>query len=132
MAFDEASNPRSALSSYIRHKLEYSFTRPYGSKVWANEVIHGSRSLGKELTEILQKWEQEKIAQIQNWINNGELLPIEPRYLLYMIWATTQHFADFETQIRALNKGKPLSKVQQERVIENVTNILLRGVGIEP
>jgi hypothetical protein len=40
--------------------------------------------------------------------------PVDPRWLLYMIWATTQHYADFAHQIETLN-GRPLSDAQWQR-----------------
>ena len=45
-AFNHAEDPAAAISEYIRSKMEYSFTRPFGSKVWANEIIHGAPVLG--------------------------------------------------------------------------------------
>ncbi|MEJ2445566.1 MAG: TetR family transcriptional regulator C-terminal domain-containing protein, partial [Exilibacterium sp.] len=73
-----------------------------------------------------------KINQIQRWIDNGEILPIDPQHLLYMIWATTQHYADFNYQIKLLNNGKELNKKQRELALENVVGIVLRGVGLNP
>ncbi|MEJ2419573.1 MAG: TetR family transcriptional regulator C-terminal domain-containing protein, partial [Exilibacterium sp.] len=73
-----------------------------------------------------------KINQIQRWIDNGEILPIDPQHLLYMIWATTQHYADFNYQIKLLNNGKELNKKQRELALENVIGIVLRGVGLNP
>ena len=49
-----------------------------------------------------------------------------------MIWAATQHYADFEHQIKVLNRNKPLSKAQQERATRSVIAIILRGIGLEP
>ena len=37
------------------------------------------------------------------------LRPVHPRYLLYMIWASTQHYADLSTPNNVLNSGQPLS-----------------------
>ena len=32
----------------------------------------------------------------------GRLAPVDPRHLLFAIWATTQHYADFDVQVRAV------------------------------
>jgi TetR/AcrR family transcriptional regulator len=48
---------------------------------------------------------------------------------MYMIWATTQHYADFGHQIKTLNGGVELSDEQFEEAKRTVTNIVLRGIG---
>ena len=46
-----------------------------------------------------------------------------------MLWATTQHYADFGHQIETLNHGKPLSEEQWEAAKTSVKNIILKGIG---
>lgn len=131
-AFDRSEDPTLALTEYIKSKMFHSFTRPFGSKVWANEIIHGAPVLGDEkLGKFLNIWEKRKTIQIGRWIKQGKILPIDPHYLLFLIWATTQHYADFEHQIRVLNGNKPLSKAQQDRATKNVIGIVLRGIGLK-
>jgi TetR/AcrR family transcriptional regulator len=131
-AFDRSEDPTLALTNYIKSKMFHSFSRPFGSKVWANEIIHGAPVLGDEkLRKFLNIWEKRKTIQIGRWIKQGKILPIDPHYLLFLIWATTQHYADFEHQISVLNGNKPLSKTQQARATKNVIGIVLRGIGLE-
>ncbi len=113
--------------------MHHSFTRPFGSKVWANEIIHGAPVLGDaKLGKLLKSWEKKKTTQIRRWIKQKKIQPLDPHYLLFMIWATTQHYADFEHQIRVLNGNKALSRAQQKRATENVIGIILRGIGLDP
>lgn len=131
-AFGMSDDPTIAISEYIRSKMGHSFERPYGSKVWANEIIHGAPVLGDEkLADFLNSWEKQKAVQIQQWIEEGKILPIDPHCLLYMIWATTQHYADFEHQIKVLNNGNSLDESQQENATNNVIDIILRGIGLQ-
>ena len=132
-AFNQSDDPATAISNYIRSKMEYSFSRPFGSKVWANEIIHGTPVLGDaKLARFLSIWEKRKTIQLNRWAKQGKILPVDPHYLLFMIWATTQHYADFEHQIRILNGSKPLSKKQQEKATNTVIEIILRGIGLDP
>ncbi len=132
-AFDHSDNPAIAIAEYIKSKMHHSFTRPFGSKVWANEIIHGAPVLGDaKLGKLLKSWEKKKTAQIRRWIKQKKIQAVDPHYLLFMIWATTQHYADFEHQIRVLNGNKALSRAQQKRATENVIGIILRGIGLEP
>jgi TetR/AcrR family transcriptional regulator len=50
----------------------------------------------------------------------------------YMIWATTEHYADFERQIINLNNGKELSDRSYKQRTEQVVNLVLASVGTFP
>jgi TetR/AcrR family transcriptional regulator len=128
-SFDENSDPVKALSGYIDKKMEISRTHPHGSKIWANEVMHGAPIIQDYLETTLREWTDSRIAIIQRWIDEGKIDAIDPRHLLYMIWATTQHYADFIHQINTLNHNKPLSCKQWENAGQSVKNIILGGIG---
>ena len=125
--FEDFDDPREALTSYISAKMDLSRSRPNGSKVWANEVIHGAPVIRGYLKNRLQKWVVSRETWIQRWIDQGKMRPINPRYLMYMIWATTQHYADFNTQIAVLNGGKNLSEEKFEEAKKTVIDIILNG-----
>ena len=99
LCFETYDDPRLVLSSYIRAKMNHSRTRPHGSKVWANEMIHGAPTLGLALDASLYDWAKMKEAKIRQWVQDKRILPVEPSSLLYMIWASTQHYADFDHQV---------------------------------
>lgn len=131
-SFETSQSPRTALSRYITRKMELSRTHRYGSKVWANEVMQGAPIIQDYLEVTLRDWTETRIAVIERWIALGEIAPVDPRWLLYMIWATTQHYADFAHQIETLNGGAPLSDAQWRAATETVCGIILRGIGLEP
>ncbi len=131
-SFETSQSPRIALSRYIARKMELSRTHRYGSKVWANEVMQGAPIIQDYLEVTLRDWTETRIAVIEGWIAAGEIDPVDPRWLLYMIWATTQHYADFAHQIETLNGGVPLSEAQWHAATETVCGIILRGIGLEP
>ena len=130
--FEVFDDPRVVLSSYIRAKMNHSRSRPYGSKVWANEIIHGAPVLGVTLDEGLYDWAKMKEAKIRQWVEGKRILAVEPSALLYMIWASTQHYADFSHQVAVLNEHQALSEPQFERAVHTVTSVILRGIGLEP
>ncbi|WP_339489661.1 TetR/AcrR family transcriptional regulator [Pseudomonas sp. EL_65y_Pfl2_R95] len=132
LCFEMFDDPRVVLSSYIRAKMNHSRTRPHGSKVWANEIIHGAPMLGETLDESLYSWAKMKEAKIRQWVEDQRILPVEPSSLLYMIWASTQHYADFSHQVRILNDHQALSEMQFEKAVQTVTSVILRGIGLEP
>lgn len=127
--FDTAASPAEGIGAYIDTKLDISRHHPFGSKVWASEVMHGAPVIQDYLESTLRQWTEGRMAAIQRWVDEGRMTPVNPRHLLYMIWATTQHYADFGHQIETLNGGKPLSDRQWREVKDSVKAIILRGIG---
>lgn len=121
-------DPETALAEYIDAKLELARTRPYGSKVWANEIIQHAPVVQDYLEGELRQWTDHRIAVIDTWIARGQIKPVSARHLLYAIWAATQHYADFRHQIRTLNDDLELSNQQWEETKHALKAILLEGV----
>lgn len=128
-SFDDAPGPVEGIGAYIDAKMDISRTHPHGSKVWASEVMHGAPVIQDYLETTLRDWTNGRIAVIQRWIDEGKMKPINPRHLLYLLWATTQHYADFGHQIQTLNSGRPLSEVQWREAKASVKDMVLRGIG---
>jgi TetR/AcrR family transcriptional regulator len=128
--FDSADGPAEGIGAYIDAKMEISRTHTDGSKVWASEVMHGAPVIQDYLETTLAEWTDGRIKVIQRWIDQGRMAPVNPRHLLYMLWATTQHYADFGHQIETLNKGKPLNRAQWADAKASVKQIILAGIGI--
>lgn len=128
-SFDNAPGPAEGIGAYIDAKMEISRRHPDGSKVWASEVMHGAPVIQDYLETTLRDWTAGRAALIQRWIDEGKMAPVDPRHLLYMLWATTQHYADFGHQIETLNGGRPLSEAQWKAAKDGVKAIILRGIG---
>ncbi|EEW23874.1 TetR/AcrR family transcriptional regulator [Rhodobacter ferrooxidans] len=131
-SFDAAPDPASGIGAYIDAKMEISRRHPAGSKVWASEVMHGAPVIQDYLETTLREWTGGRAALIQGWIDAGKMDPIDPQHLLYMLWATTQHYADFGHQIETLNGGAPLTEAQWQAAKASVKQIILRGIGALP
>jgi TetR/AcrR family transcriptional regulator len=128
-SFDNAPGPVEGIGGYIEAKMDISRSHPYGSKVWASEVMHGAPVIQDYLETTLRDWTDGRIAVIKRWIDEGKMLPVNPRHLLYMLWATTQHYADFGHQIQTLNAGQPLTDKQWREAKASVKDMVLRGIG---
>ena len=126
---DRNSDPADVLRRYIDAKMELSRRRPHGSRVWASEILGGAKFTSDYISVEVKNWLANCETVITGWIEDGKLAPIDPKALMYMIWATTQHYADFGAQIEILNNGKPLSDAQFDKAKETVTTVILRGVG---
>lgn len=128
--FDQAEGPAEGIGAYINAKMEISRRHPAGSKVWASEVMHRAPVIQDYLETTLMEWTDGRAAIVQRWIEEGRMAPVNPHHLLYMLWATTQHYADFGHQIETLNGGAPLSDAQWEEAKKSVKDIILRGIGV--
>lgn len=131
-SFDQAEGPEEGIAAYIDAKMDISRDHPNGSKVWASEVMHGAPVIQDYLETTLTEWTNGRIEVIERWISEGRMDPVDPRHLLYMLWATTQHYADFGHQIETLNGDTPLSDQQWDQAKSNVKAIILRGIGAKP
>lgn len=128
-SFDNAPGPVEGIGAYVDAKMDISRTHPRGSKVWASEVMHGAPVIQDYLENTLRDWTEGRIAVIRRWIDEGKMAPVDPRHLLYLVWATTQHYADFGHQIQTLNRGRPLSDRQWAEAKASVKQMVLRGIG---
>lgn len=110
-AFDAARDPAEALTDYITRKLEYSRDQPEASRLFAIEIMQGAPILGEVLAGDLARLFHDKVGIIETWIAEGRLAPVDPRHLVFGVWATTQHYADFAVQIEALT-GRTLAEAR--------------------
>lgn len=130
-AFDRHREPAEALASYVGAKMDFSRRRPHGSRVWAKEVMSGAPVINRFLGTTLKQWLDQRETVIQQWVDDGVIRQVNPRALLYMIWATTQHYADFEEQIAILNNNRPLSDRSFKARTRQVIALVLASVGLD-
>ena len=129
-AFREDLAPLVAISEYIRLKLEVSRDYPQASKLFCLEMLQGAPLVMDELTGDLKTLVADKSAIIAAWVKSGKLAPIDPHHLIFMIWATTQHYADFATQVEAVT-GKTLrDEAFFQQTVENVQRIIIDGIRV--
>lgn len=105
-AMNPDGDPLSELLAYVHRKLEMSRDFPRESRLFANEILQGAPRMGPHLKSGLKPLFDKKTALIQRWIDAGKLAPVDPRHLIFSIWATTQHYADFDAQVRVLMNGE--------------------------
>ena len=124
------ADPRAALEQYIRAKMALSAQRPDGSKVYANEMLHGAPVAKTILETDLRQMVAEKAAVVQGWIDAGRMAPVDATHLFFTIWAATQTYADFDVQVCAVLGRKSLTAGDHARATEHVVSLLLRGCGL--
>ena len=105
---DSEGDPIPELKSYIRRKLEMARDYPRESRLFANEMLQGAPHAIDVLEGELKALVDEKAKVIESWMEQGKIARTDPYHLIFSIWATTQHYADFDVQVRAVlgpNRG---------------------------
>ncbi|MEE9376141.1 MAG: TetR family transcriptional regulator C-terminal domain-containing protein [Rhizobiaceae bacterium] len=90
--------PLVEIKSYICRKLELARDYPRESRLFANEILQGAPRIKEELQD-LKNLVDEKANVFKVWIAAGKMADCNPHHLFFSIWATTQHYADFDAQI---------------------------------
>jgi TetR/AcrR family transcriptional regulator len=71
---------------------------------------------------------EDKAAVMRRWIADGRMVDVDPVHLVFMIWATTQTYADFDAQVRAILGAGVADDAVFERAVDTVTGVILRGI----
>ena len=104
---DADGDPVPEIRSYIRRKLEMARDFPRESRLFANEMLQGAPRTIEMLEGDLKVLVDEKANVLTTWMEQGKIVHTDPYHLIFSIWATTQHYADFDVQVRAvLGKGR--------------------------
>lgn len=106
-ALDPAGEPVAEVMAYVHRKLDLAREAPRESRLFAGEVLRGAPHLGPVLGGRLRELVAAKAAVLRDWMDQGRLARLPPEHLIFSIWALTQHYADFEAQVRAvLGEGR--------------------------
>ena len=127
-ALDPRGDPVEELRRYISAKLDLGFQRPEASRLFANEILAGAPVVGDFLRSDLKRLVDDKAAVIRVWVTQGLLAPVDPHHLIFMIWATTQHYADFDVQVRAILGRQVDRPGYREQVAQAVLTLVLNGI----
>ena len=99
---DAGGDPVKELRGYIRRKIEMARDFPRESRLFANEMLLGAPRIIEMLNGELKPLVDEKAGVLRQWMREGKLAKVDPHHLIFAIWATTQHYADFDVQVRAM------------------------------
>lgn len=125
-------DPAEVLDHFIRAKVRQSLENPRASRIFAMEIIQGAPHHKDYLRHYLRNWVRDRAAVIEQWIADGRMATVDPVQLIFMIWATTQHYADFETQVLTVMNRAEYEPGDVDAIGDCVSGIILRGCGLTP
>ncbi len=125
---DSVGDPVPEIRSYIRRKLEMSRDFPRQSRLFANEMLQGAPRILDVLEGDLKQLVDEKARVLEGWMQAGKIVRTDPYHLIFAIWATTQHYADFDVQVRAVLGKDRGGEGRFEDAARFLENLFMRGV----
>ena len=125
------SDPKTVIEKFVRTKLSQAFAHPNRHKLFAVEVIGGAPHLHDFMSTTMKEWALDKAQVMQTWHQQGKIGVSDPLQLLILIWATTQRYAEFETEIVGLMQKDAYDKQDEARAADFLVPFILRGCGIE-
>ncbi|GGY73292.1 TetR/AcrR family transcriptional regulator [Marinobacter zhanjiangensis] len=124
-------DPAEALASFIRTKVEMSRRYPLASRLFAMEIIQGAPFLMDHLRTNMREWVRGRTEVIQQWIDDGRMAEVDPVQLIFLIWSSTQHYADFQVQILMVENKAEYEQRDFDHAADFLTDVILRGCGLE-
>lgn len=101
-AMNPEGDPLTEIMGYVRRKLELSRDFPRESRLFANEILQGAPRMRDAIAGDLKTLVDEKAVVLLRWMDEGRIARLHPVHLIFSIWALTQHYADFDVQVRAV------------------------------
>jgi len=125
---DAEGDPIQELSAYIREKVTMSEKWPSSSRVYAHEMLSGAPFLKTYMETELRNLVMDKSRVIKQWIAAGRLVDADPILLIFLIWACTEHFANFLPEVKAIMNVKKLERAHYDQICAFLCKIVAFGL----
>ncbi|NBT31124.1 MAG: TetR family transcriptional regulator [Rhodobacteraceae bacterium] len=99
---DADGDPLDEILDYVGRKLDMARDFPRESRLFANEILQGAPRIEDALKGDLRDLVDQKAEVIRRWAAAGKIADVDPHHLIFSIWALTQHYSDFDVQVRAV------------------------------
>jgi TetR/AcrR family transcriptional regulator len=117
-----------AIGDYIAAKLHSACEDPESSRLFAVEVIQGAPVLAPAMQDLIRPALANGENTLRRWAAEGRIADLDPTTLIFMLWAITQHYADFASQIELVS-GRSIADPQVfETIRETITHTILYGI----
>lgn len=124
-----SDDPADIIADYIGKKIRHALHHPQITRLFANEIARGAPVLRRH-------WERSRESVvaaaevIAQWVENGRIRPVDPFLFQMHMWAITQHYADYETQVRYMLQLDDNQPLDEDRIVGEATRMFLRVCGL--
>lgn len=103
--------PIEVFEEYMEHLLEQARTNPTHNKFMINEMLRGAPIFkeNRRQGEVL-KLTRQRIMRMQEWIDQGRIRDIDPKFFLFFMWSMQHFFVVFEPEVALFLEKDKLSK----------------------
>ncbi|WP_110676409.1 TetR family transcriptional regulator C-terminal domain-containing protein [Salinicola sp. RZ23] len=126
----EEDDPATVIEAFIRSKMALSQTHPLSSRLFANEILQGAPFLQETLAGSMREWVESRAAIFRRWAEQGRMDPVDPVWLIFLIWSATQHYADFEAQVIGITGQAQLGDADFAAASDCLCQVILKGCGL--
>jgi len=118
--------PIAEITGYVVRKLEMARDYPRESRLFANEILQGAPRIIDQISGPLKQLVDRKAKVISGWSKAGRIAPVDPYHLIFSIWATTQHYADFDIQVGVVlgDRADSLFQDAEAHLVQMFTRLL--------
>jgi len=120
--------PIAEIRNYLHRKIEMAQKYPRESRLFANEILQGAPRISLLLRDELKPLVDEKAKIIRKWISEGKIAMCDPHHLIFSIWATTQHYADFDAQVQVVLGDAKRIETRFDDATEMLERLFLNGL----
>jgi TetR/AcrR family transcriptional regulator len=124
---EDGADPLAEIEKYVRSKMEFSRSYPEASRIFATDILGGHANILKKLKSEIRPIVAKKCKLIARWIEKGQIRPIDPLNLFFIIWGVTEFYANFASEIGVFFGGKPMPDAEFEKAVEAVVAIVVNG-----
>ena len=95
-------NPIDEVIAYVHRKVDCARLRPLETRLYTNEILSGGQFIGDTISTVQKPLIDAQVAILKKWMDEGHIRKMDPHHLIFSIWATTEHYAVFDMQVRQL------------------------------
>ncbi len=125
---NENGDPIDEIRLYIKRKLEMARDFPRQSRLFNNEILQGAPRIINLLQGELKTLVDEKAKILLHWMDEGRIAKVNPYHLIFSIWATTQHYADFDVQVCAVLSDEILIENRFEEARKFLDHLFIKSL----
>ncbi|HWL56768.1 MAG TPA: TetR family transcriptional regulator C-terminal domain-containing protein [Paracoccus sp. (in: a-proteobacteria)] len=122
-------DPKAVIADYVRRKIRHALEHPEVARFFAHEIARGGLEMAAHWPA-LRLSVDEATAVIQGWVDAGRIRPVDPLLFQMNLWAVTQHYAEYEAQVRRLMDAPAPTPLNEARIVAEATALFLGRCGL--
>ena len=130
-SLDMTSDIETIFVRYIHKKIDFSRDHPHLSRIYANEIISGAQFIGTFIEKVSTPLLLAKVETMEQWAASGAIRQISAVDLFFCIWAMTQAYADYSSQMIIMKGKRQLEEADYAAAKATIVQLVLGGLGLE-